>query len=240
MFDLNGLVPPKTLGTLEAAYGINDAGQIVGRAHIPGSDGTQPAGFMLAPITLIGFKVSPSIVIGGCKTATGKVILSDAAPVQGIVIPLQNTNGAAIVPPVVFVKPGNTAATFVISTIAVAAKVTGSVSATLGDDTLSAPLTVRPIGVKSVTLNPNPTTGGVSVAGWVTLECPAAPGDITVTITSSNPAVANPTTASITIPAGQTAGNFALNTVPVPAITKVKITATANSISKSVTLTVDP
>jgi len=58
---------------------------------------------------------------------------------------------------------------------------------------LSATLTLKPMGPKSVTLTPSPVVGGATVAGLVTLECPAGPGDIEVALTSTKGFIAEPT-----------------------------------------------
>jgi hypothetical protein len=45
---------------------------------------------------------------------------------------------------------------------------------------------------KSVALSPSSVVGGGSVTGTVALQCPAGPGDILVTLSSSHPSVATP------------------------------------------------
>ncbi len=96
-------------------------------------------------------------------------------------------------------------------------------------------LNVRPIGVKSVSFVRNTVRGGKSTVGTVTLELAAAPSDIAVTFSSSNPAVV-PAPAGITIPAGQQTGSFTVSTGTVTATTPVIITVTANGISKNIKL----
>ena len=101
-------------------------------------------------------------------------------------------------------------------------------------------LTVRPIGVQSVTLSPTSVTGGSTATGTVTLQCAAAPDDITVALSSTKPAVAQPDVTSLLIPAGTRTMTFTVNTNAVIETKKAAITATANGITKSSTLTVTP
>src|SRR5262249_6426992 len=137
--------------------------------------------------------------VAGCLDVQGKVTIDQPAPAGGSVVSLSTTNPAATVPASVTVASGQTTATFTITTTAVTSIKTGVVKAVLGTSSLSKPLKVRPIGVKSVSLTPNPVVGGNDVNGKVTLECEAAPGDIIVTLSSSAPGIANPTVSSLTI-----------------------------------------
>jgi hypothetical protein len=101
-------------------------------------------------------------------------------------------------------------------------------------------LKIRPVGVKSVGLTPNPVNGGNDVTGKVTLECAAGPGDIVVTLSSTNPAVANPASGSVTVPQGSLSATFTITTNAVSSQKTATIRATANGIAKSKKLTVRP
>ena len=149
-------------------------------------------------------------------------------------------NPAASVPATVVVAAGKTAATFKITPTAVAANTPGTIEATVGPQTLERPLTVRPIGVKSVTLTPNPVTGGSGVTGTAALECGAAPGDIVVTLSSSRPSAAQPAAPSLTFPAGTVSLPFGVTTSAVAASTSATIKASANGITKSKKLVINP
>lgn len=196
-------------------------------------------GVLRSPVLLINLSVLPLTLPSG-KTARGAVTLSCPAPADGVVVSLGSTNPAASVPSSVTVQPGDMSADFVITTLPVTALTSGQISATLDSVTLSAPLNVRPIGVKSLSLTPNPTPGGVSVSGVVILDSVAPTGGITVTVTSSNPDLAFPLQRTILIPAGSNIGVFAVKTLPVETQTLVKLTATANGIPKSAILTLMP
>lgn len=188
---------------------------------------------------LSALALTPATFAGGCQTSSGKVTLTGPAPAGGAVVTITDTNPAASMPASVTVPAGATTAKFTITGVAVSAKQSGTVTASYGGVGKSATVTVRPIGVASLTLSPNPVVGPNSVAGTVTLECPAAPSSIAVALTSSNVAVAS-TPPSLGIPAGSTTGSFMITTADVSAVSSANIKAMANGISRTVTLTVNP
>lgn len=192
------------------------------------------------PLVLSSLTLTPATFTGGCKTSTGKVTLSAKAPIGGFVVTLSNTNPVATVPPSVTVPAGSISATFTITAPAVTANKAGTVTASQGGNSLSGALTVRPIGVATLALSPNPVLGPSPVTGTVTLECPAAPGSIVVALSSSSPAVANPAASSLTIPAGSTQGTFTVTTADVSIQSSASIKAVASGITKSLKLTVNP
>jgi hypothetical protein len=93
--------------------------------------------------------------------------------------------------------------------------------------------------VASVSISPNPVVGPSPATGTVTLECPAAPGNIVVTLSSGKPSVAN-VVPSIRVPAGAISAPFHVSTSDVSVVSYATIRATANGVSKSVKLTVNP
>jgi hypothetical protein len=94
-------------------------------------------------------------------------------------------------------------------------------------------------GISMLNVNPPSVEGGNSSQGEVTLTSTALPGGAVVSLRSSNTAVAT-VPASVTIPQGSNLANFTVSTRAVSATTSVTITATHNSSSKSVVLTVTP
>ncbi|HEX8492135.1 MAG TPA: M12 family metallo-peptidase [Pyrinomonadaceae bacterium] len=187
--------------------------------------------------TLSSLTLSPTIV-AGCKGVTGTVQISAPAPASGAVVTLTDTLAATTLPASVTIAAGTTSKTFTITTVPVSADQTGTVTAKLGAVTKTATLTVRRIGVLSVTAGPNPIIGGDAVMGRVTLECAAGPGGITVTLSDNVAATTFP--ASIVVPAGATSQAFQITTVAVAARQSGTLTATANGISKSVAVSVRP
>jgi hypothetical protein len=114
------------------------------------------------------------------------------------------------------------------------------VSATYGGTTLTKPLTVRPMSVLSIPITPTTLVGGGISSGVVKLECKAGPGPILVEFGSTLPAVAGTTVPNVLIPVGVQTAPVTVTTSPVTKTTKPKITATANGLTKSKTLTVTP
>jgi uncharacterized delta-60 repeat protein len=179
-----------------------------------------------------------SPVASGCGTVTGVVTLDGPAPSGGVYVALSSTNEAASVPTRIKVAAGETTRSFTIKVMAGTSTEAGNIIARLGTSTRAAQLVVKPIGVSSVTLNPNPVEGPDSVTAVVTLSCPAPEGGISVMLSSSNPTVANPILSSITIPEGLQVKSFTVRTSDVPATRTVTIRATANGVSKSAVLMV--
>ena len=236
-----GSTAAQTLTASAVPFGQNNAGQNLIQFAVYDAAGNLAYSAITGVSTATPTKITLSpATVAGSLNVTGKVYLTAAAPTGGAVVALTNTNAAASVPGTMTVPAGATVGSFTITTTAVSSAVSGSVTATYGGIAKSATLKVRPISVKSITLTPTSVTGGSNVAGKVTLEAPAGPGAITVTLSSSNAAVAHPTVASITIAAGATTGNFTVATSHVSSSKVVTITATANGLSKTKNLTVNP
>jgi hypothetical protein len=136
------------------------------------------------------------------------------------------------------VLPGEKSTSFTIRTTPVVTSETGFVRATVRNMTVSQQLTVRPIGVSTLTVTPTWVAETRSALGTVTLECAAAPGPITVNVGSEDPAVAHPVPTSVVVPQGLQSATFDIATNLVDMSTSVPITATANGILKSTTLLV--
>ena len=100
-------------------------------------------------------------------------------------------------------------------------------------------ITVAPLSVSSVTLNPATVISGTPSTGTVTLNAAAPSGGTVVTLKSSNTAAAT-VPASVTVPAGSTSATFTVSTSAVTTSTSVSITATYSGNSQSATLTVAP
>jgi hypothetical protein len=179
-------------------------------------------------------------IVAGCKPVTGTVTLSAPAPAGGAVVTLSETLASGSVPASVTIPAGAMSKTFKVTTTARADAEAGTVSATYGGTTLITPLTIRPMSVLSIPITPTTLVGGGVSSGVVKLECKAAPGPILVEFGSTLPAVAGTTVPNVLIPAGVQTAPLTVTTSPVTKTTKPKITATANGLTKSKTLTVTP
>jgi uncharacterized protein (TIGR03437 family) len=94
--------------------------------------------------TLVNLAVSLSTVTGG-NPVTGTVTLSAAAPTGGLTIALRSNLAAATVPSSVVVAAGQASAQFSIATSAVPTAQIVTITASLGADSRTAPLTVTPL-----------------------------------------------------------------------------------------------
>ena len=92
--------------------------------------------------------------------------------------------------------------------------------------------------LSTLDLNPSSVTGGTSAAGTVVLSVPATTG-ATVSLTSSNPAVASVPPTTTVAPMGLT-GTFAVATTAIAANTPVTITASYGGATRTASLTVTP
>lgn len=199
----------------------------------------QSASLTLRPFGYKSLKFAPNPVAGSLS-AKGTLILLYAAPPGGLTVTLSSNSTSATVPATISVKSGATSATFSVATKAVTAITTATITASYDTVSTSAPLTIGPIKLAKLTLSPASVKGGNSSTGTVSLEAPAAPGDIVVTLSSSLPAVANPTVTTVTIPAGQTSKTFTVTTTHPTVIKTVTIKGTANAVSVTGKLTVTP
>jgi len=98
---------------------------------------------------------------------------------------------------------------------------------------------IGPVSLSSVSVNPGAVQGGQPATGTVSLTGPAPAGGVTVTLSSSNTAVAT-VPASVTVAAGATGATFTIATSSVTASTSVTITASSAGVTRTAALTVNP
>jgi photosystem II stability/assembly factor-like uncharacterized protein len=183
--------------------------------------------------------INPVSVCGG-SLATGSVTLNCPAPVGGVTVSLSSGNTAvATVPASIVIGEGKTSGLFPISSKAVAANTSVTVTATAFGVSKTASLAVKTNAPVKLTFVPSSTRGGNTSTGTVVISCPAPAGGAVVSLTSSLPGVAA-VPASFTIPAGTTQRNFTVTTSVVSVGTTVEITATYNGKFIKGTLTVLP
>lgn len=188
---------------------------------------------------LLSLKLTKTL-LAGCLKTTGKVTLNEPAPAAGTIVTLASSSPKVRVPSSITLKAGLVTKSFPITTDPVASAEGATVSASTEGTTLNATLTLRRIGTKAVTLSPGTIAGGGDVAGTVTLECPAEPADITVTLWSTKPGAAEPDVTTLVVPRGSQSAGFEVTTYPVPVITKPSIKAKANDVTKAKVLVVTP
>jgi len=188
---------------------------------------------------VVGLEFGRAVVPGSLSTA-GRVRLRCPAPEGGVRVDLANTNPAAAVPRRVWVPAGAASRAFTILTAPVAERRGGRVTATLNDSDAHAWLVVRPIGVARLAPASSTVEGGTAVRVALGLEAPAAPGSITVRLSSDRPEVCAPASETVTIPEGASGRTVWFRSQPVGARTAVRIRAEAPGASASAVLTVTP
>lgn len=142
------------------------------------------------------------------------------------------------------VAPGSSCTVYITFSPGTAGNLTGVLS--VPTNSSGSPQTVNLSGTGtgssvSVSLSQTVTLGGLPVtANTITLGSPAPPGGVTVSLVSSNPAVAS-APASVPVAAGATvSSSFTISTSLVSATTPVTISGTVNGSTGTAVLTVNP
>ncbi|HEV2472449.1 MAG TPA: choice-of-anchor tandem repeat GloVer-containing protein, partial [Chthonomonadales bacterium] len=180
--------------------------------------------------------LSPTSVLG-TLSSQGTVTLNGPAPAGGLSVDLARDNTTvATLPATVTVAAGNTTATFTVTTNQVSATTAVTIFASCNGVRASAVLTVQPSPISSLSLSPNPVTGGFHSTGTVTLSSPAPAGGKVINLSSANTAEAT-VPATVTVAATKTTANFAITTKEVTATTGVGITASLSGTQTTAVLT---
>jgi hypothetical protein len=142
------------------------------------------------------------------------------------------------VPATVIVRAGQNYGTFTVTTKAVGAVTSATITAALNGKTETAGLTISPAVLESVTLSKSTVTGGSPSTGTVNLTGNLFSGTLVVMLSSSNASALVPK--SVTIAAGASSATFNVTTKAVSTQKTVTITAKSGAMSKTTTLTVFP
>ncbi|MGC9949296.1 MAG: FG-GAP-like repeat-containing protein [Bryobacteraceae bacterium] len=211
-----------------------------GKSQAPATLTVNPGSVSLASLSL-----SPTSVVGGSPPAsyTNVAVLSGPAPSGGAAIALSSSNPAvASVQANVQVAAGaTTSANFPITTTAVATGTRVTITASYQGVTQQAQIMVNVATPLAVQLSQTSVKGGATVpANSVKMDGPAPSGGLTVSLTSSNPAVAA-VPATVTVSPGlKISQTFAIATAAVKSSTAVTISASYHGITQSATLIVTP
>jgi len=182
--------------------------------------------------------VTPSTVNGG-ETASFTINLSAPAPESGVVVSLSSSDPSATLPSSVTIPVGAQTVSVDVPTQVIPKTTVVTLRAFRSDtDSKTATLTVNGAEI-GIDLNPASVSGGQTSTGTVTSTRPAGAGGLTVALTSSNPAVANPTVSSVTIPQGQTTATFTVQSFAVDANASVTITGSLGAGTTPATATLD-
>lgn len=184
---------------------------------------------------LTQFTVSPSSVEGGQGTVTGTVSMPNQAPTGGTAITISGGDGSIAYPSTVTIPAGSRSATFSITTSAVSATDTESLSATDGTNTRTATLTLTPSPISGFSFSPSLALGGTTFTGTITLLHAAAGAGDVVALSGGDSFVSYPST--VTVPAGSTTATFAMTSSLTPSSDPETITATLSPSAKTATVT---
>ncbi|MBS1715036.1 MAG: hypothetical protein JST30_11945 [Armatimonadetes bacterium] len=192
------------------------------------------------PPALLSLSFSPSTVLGGLTTK-GTITLSTQATTGTVITLTAAPAGIISIPASVTVTAGLSQFSFLVPTKAVAVTTAVTVTAKLFPTQVTGSVIVRSPGIGNLTFNPPRVNGGGNSLGTVTIDGPAPPGGITVTVTSGNTNYARVKGSGVlTIPAGKLSANFQVETSKVSRTVAVQFTATSSAGSTSGNLYVDP
>jgi len=231
--------------TVSAPFSITTtAVSATGHVTIKASDGVnkKSANLTVKPPALTSVKLSPRSTTGGKSTTGNTVVLNGPAPVGGVVVDLSSSDSSVATPPTSVTIPAGstTSPAFTITTTAVVSDTPVTISASYGDATKTADLTVNAPALSSLKLSPATVTGGHSTTkNKVTLNGVAPAGGAMVMLTSGDSSIASPPT-TVTVPEGSTSMDFTITTTAVSSSTVVAITASFGGVAKSANLTVNP
>ena len=185
----------------------------------------------LESITLL-----PRSLAGGDSSAA-TVSLTGTAPSGGVVVQLKSSSTAATVPSLVTIPAGQSSVSFPIATLGVTKFASATISATALKATKTATLSISPAILAGISLAPSTVVGGNSTSLRVYLTGVAPASGFSVTLSSTNPTIAD-LTGVLTVPAGATTAGILLTTNSVSADTSTLIAASGLGGGVSKTLTV--
>ena len=198
---------------------------------------TKGATLTITGATLATISVSPSTVAGGAS-ATGTATLTSGAPTGGVTVRLSSISKLVTVPASVQIPAGQSAATFSVKTLGVAAESTAIITGSVGSISQSCNLTILPPSLRSVAVSPMVVVGLTKATGTVTLNGVASSGGIVVSLSSSSGAAIVPS--SVTITGGKSSATFSVKTLSVAVPMTATISAIYGGSSQTTNLTVNP
>ncbi|TVQ33093.1 MAG: hypothetical protein EA376_03295 [Phycisphaeraceae bacterium] len=157
---------------------------------------------------IVSMELSPETIAGG-GSGVGTVRLREPASIGGVRVQL-TTNSPEIVslPASITVASGESEASFSFSTEVVESAATAEIMAVSGESSVSATLDIVPLGIVSLTFNPQTTPQGRPVTGTVRLTGSAPSGGVRIELLSQNQLVAPSPAGRLTIDPGRSSGTF--------------------------------
>ncbi|MCW5938902.1 MAG: hypothetical protein KF884_04825 [Fimbriimonadaceae bacterium] len=193
------------------------------------------------PPALTSLTFNPTLVTMGRPTAGNLTFESTVA--AGTVVTLTASPANLVtLPASVTVPAGRSSFPFTVTTKTVTRDTVVTVTARYGSSVVTGTFTIVVPGVQSLTFSPVRVRGGNQATGTISLQTPAPPGGLRVTLASSNPAVADIIGAKVvTVPEGLRTATFKVQTQRVSRSLAVTFTASfgSNGVTTGV-LYVDP
>ena len=181
----------------------------------------------------------PASVVSG-QQLNGSFTLSSVASVEGATVNVASNYPAILKSEAVPVQPDVQSGQLNWTPAVVSSPTVVTVTATMGDETATATVTVEPYAVKSTVFSASKVVGGAEAVGTVTLAGPAGAVPMAVTLVSETPAVVQ-VPATMTIDAGKTSGTFDAITFPVNTASTVTVKATnGDGVTESAVIMVEP
>jgi hypothetical protein len=199
-----------------------------------------PAGSPPPAPSLASLSLASSSITGSGGTTTGTLTLTGPAPAGGATVWLNGSmEGEVVTPGPVTIPAGAISANFTITAPQVNAPRYVLIQARYGTfgGSHAKLLEIQPAAsgtptVFALDVRPRAVIGGNSTRGTVGLIMPAPAGGGTVTLSTSDPALAQ-VPASVSIASGNTANSFDITTSRVFLQSSVRIDATAGGVTKS-------
>lgn len=180
---------------------------------------------------------SPDTVVGGLDSS-GTVTLDSPAPAGGLTVALVSNSPAAQVPASILVGPGQNSASFAANTSSVKDQVLVTITATASGISKAGSLTINPVFLSSVAVNPPVVSQGDSAVLTVTLNGPAPTGGTKVQLNSTVREASVP--GALIVPAGQSSATFTIKSKFLTDPQTATITASLGYVETTASLTVNP
>ena len=195
------------------------------------------ANVMVVPCTLSAVIPDVSDLAAGAVTTVAIRLAGPAGP-GGHDVQLSEVSGKLTFPSSVHIVEGQSSAVVLVRAANVSVQSSVVLVASDGLTELSVPFTVSPVDIAVLSLSATAVTGGAGATGTITLAGPAPGSGADVAISSGNSAVSVPV--SVHIPAGLMSASFSLRSSPVREKVIVAVTASAGTLAKSKSITVNP
>jgi hypothetical protein len=181
--------------------------------------------------------VKPQTVVAG-STTVGRIMLNFPAMQPGVKLDLQCDNPAVAVPPSIDFLVGQVQTTFTIYTSDLATSPIAHITASYGGAEVCQTALALTFPALAFEVSTQESVSKSTVTGEVKIAKPAVAPGVVVSLSSDNPLVTIPKT--VPIYAGSTSAFFPVTSNSVTTPLDATLTARIGSLSKSVTLTVNP